>query len=54
MTSPQSYSTFASNMDGMAENHLRMDLSSPIDMADASKAQELIEQGDDLAKQFES
>jgi len=41
-------------MDGMAENHLRMDLSSPIDMADASKAQELIEQGDDLAKQFES
>ena len=54
MTSPQSYSTFASSMDGLAENHLRMDLKSGIDMADASKVKELISQGDQLAIHYKS
>lgn len=41
-------------MDGLAENHLRMDLYSPIDMADATKVDELISTGDQLAIHYKS
>lgn len=53
MAAPQSYSTFSSAYDGIAANHLRMDLHSTISMADATKADALVQQGVDLAVKYQ-